>query len=227
VLAVTAIVVGVGYALLGDRLLVVRSVAVTGTHLVSTAQVRAAADVPVGTPLLRVDTTAVERRVAAIRQVASVTVTKQWPDHLVIAVTERVPDMAVRMAGGGYDLIDPYGVIVRWAKAKPATLPLLATSLAGGHLRGDPGVTAAAAVLAQLRPWLSESVARLSVAAELTAVGATVRESEQVTLFLRDGKTVRWGGTDRAVVKNREVAILLRGAARYLDVSAPGIAVTK
>ena len=29
------------------------------------------------------------------------------------------------MAGGGYDLVDPSGVIVRWATAKPAGLPLL------------------------------------------------------------------------------------------------------
>jgi cell division protein FtsQ len=224
---VAAIIGGVGYALLGNRLFVVRSIAVTGTHLVTQAQVRAAADVPIGTPLLRVDSAAVERRVAGIRQVASVTVTKDWPDHLVIAVTERVPAVAVLMSGGGYDLVDPDGVIVRWTKSKPAALPLLRTSLAGGALRGDPGVAATAVVLAELRPWLASSVTAVSVTQELTGVGSQLRESEVVTLFLRDGKTVRWGGADRAALKNREVAILIRQSARYIDVSAPGIAVTK
>ena len=65
------------------------------------------------------------RRVEAIRQVASATVSVDWPDHVAIAVTERVPVMAVRMAHGGYDLVDPAGVIVRMATAKPAGLPLL------------------------------------------------------------------------------------------------------
>ena len=53
------------------------------------------------------------------------------------------------MAGGGYDLVDPTGVIVRWSQARPAGLPLFLTSLPGSALRGDPGV-AAAAVLAEL-----------------------------------------------------------------------------
>ncbi len=55
-LAGLAIVAGVGWALLGNRVLVVRSVTVTGTHLLAPAQVIAAADVPLGTPLLSVDT---------------------------------------------------------------------------------------------------------------------------------------------------------------------------
>ncbi len=225
-LAVAAIIAGVGYALLGGQLLVVRSITVTGTHLVTPAQVRAAADVRDGTPLLRVNTAAVERRVAAIRQVASVTVTRDWPDRLAIAVTERVPVVAVQTADG-YDLVDPAGVIVRWAKAKPAALPLLVTMLAGDRLRGDPGVAAAAAVLAELRPWLARSVTEVSVAQELTGAGAAVRESEQVALSLRDQKTVIWGGTDRAAQKNRELAILMRGSARFIDVSAPGMVVTR
>jgi cell division protein FtsQ len=227
VLAAAAIIAGVGYALLGNRLFVVRSITVTGTHLVTQAQVRAAADVPVGTPLLRVDAGAVERRVASIRQVESAAVTKDWPDRLVIAVTERVPAVAVTMSGGGYDLVDPGGVIVRWAKAKPAALPVFLTSLAGSGLRGDPGVATAAAVLAELRPWLASSVVKVGVAQELTGEGSQLRESQVVTLYLRDHRMVRWGGTDRAALKNREIAILLRQSARYIDVSAPGVAVTK
>ena len=140
-LAAFAIVAGVVWALLGNRLLVVRSVTVTGTHLVSSAQVIAAADVPPGTPLLRVDTGAVTRRVEAIPQVASARVTADWPDHLVIAVTERVPVLAVKMAGGGYDLVDQAGVPVRWAKNRPAALPQLVTSLPGSALAGAPSVS--------------------------------------------------------------------------------------
>ncbi len=111
-LAGVAVVAGAAWLLLGNRVFVVRSVTVTGTRLVSTAQVIAAADVPLGTPLSRVDAGAVTRRVETIRQVSSATVTLDWPDHVAIAVTERVPVMAVRMANGSYDLVDPSGVIV-------------------------------------------------------------------------------------------------------------------
>jgi len=213
-LAGVGIIAGVAWGLLGSRLLVVRSVAVTGTNLVPKAEVAGAADVPLGTPLAQVDPAAVARRVESIRQVASATVSKSWPDGLTITVRERVPAVAVRMAGGGYDLVDADGVIVRWAEARPAGLPLLATSVPGGELRGDPEVTAAAAVLGELPGWLSESV-------------ASVTASGPVTLRLRDGKTVVWGGTDSAAVKARELAILMRDRARYLDVSAPGTVVTR
>jgi cell division protein FtsQ len=219
-LAGVAIVLGVGWALLGNRLLVVRSVSVTGTHLLAPARVIEAADVPVGTPLLSVDAGSVTRRVEALRQVASVTVYRDWPDHLVIAVTERVPVVAVKMAGGGYDQVDKSGVVVRWAKARPASLPLLTTSLAGSALPGSQEVGAAAGVLAELQPWLAKQVA--AVKAATVAVG-----TEQVTLSLRDGKTVQWGSTDNAAQKNRELAVLLPGGARYIDVSAPGTAVTR
>jgi cell division protein FtsQ len=221
-LAASAVVVGVGWALLDSRLLVVRSVTVTGTHVVPSAEVAAAADVPLGTPLIRINTGQVGRRVEGIRQVASATVTKSWPDGLTITVRERKPAVAVRMASGGYDLVDPAGVIVRWAAAKPAAMPLYLATVPGSALRGDPGLTTAAAVLGELPSWLRPSV----VSAKATE-SAGDSGSSQVTLHLRDGKTVLWGGTDRAAEKGRELAILIRNPARYYDVSAPGTVVTR
>jgi cell division protein FtsQ len=219
-LAALAIAGGAGWALLGNRVLVVRSVSVTGTHLLTPAQVSAAADVPLGTPLLRVDTGAVTRRVEAIRQVASATVTRDWPDRLVISVTERAPVMAVRMADGGYDLVDKTGVIVRWAKARPAAVPLLKTSLPGTALRGSAEVAVAADVLAELDPWLARQVTAVQA-------GPVAEGTEQVTLDLGDGKTVYWGTPGNAAQKNRELTILLPGSAHQIDVSAPGNVVTR
>jgi cell division protein FtsQ len=219
-LAGLAIVAGVVWALIGNRLLVVRSVSVTGTRLLTPAQVIAAADVPLGTPLLSVDAQAVTRRVEAIRQVASASVSEDWPDHLVITVTERVPVMALRMSGGGYDLVDRDGVIVRYAQARPAALPRLVTSLSGSALNGNPGATTAAAVLAELQ----SSLARQVAAVEPTAVASG---TEQITLGLQDGRTIVWGGTDNAAQKNRELAILLPGGAQQIDVSSPGTVVTR
>jgi cell division protein FtsQ len=226
-LAVLGILAGVAWALLGSRLLVVKSVTVTGTHLVTPAQVLAAADVPLGTSLVGVNAGQVTQRVEAIRQVASATVAKEWPDHLVIRVRERVPVVAVRMAGGGYDLLDASGVIVRWSPAQPARLPQYLTPLTGEALQGDPALAAAAAVLTELSPKLSAQVATLGVVQALTGPGITPAEAYQVLLTLRDHKTVLWGGTDHAAVKNRELTIVMRGQGRYFDVSAPGTVVTR
>jgi cell division protein FtsQ len=220
VVAALAVVAGVSWALFGDRLLVVRSVAVSGTRLVAPQQVLDAAAVPVGTPLATVDSAAVIHRVEMIRQVASARVSKDWPDRLVITVTERVPVMGVKMAGGGYDLVDKSGVIVRWAAAKPTALPQLSTTLTGSALAGSPAASTAAGVLAELQPALAKQVKQ--VRPETVASG-----TEQVTLDLRSGQTVQWGGTDDAAQKNRELTVLLPGGARHIDVSSPGTVVTR
>jgi cell division protein FtsQ len=225
-LAGVAIIGGVAWALLGNRMFVVRSITVTGTHLVSPAQVLAAADVPLGTPLTRVDPGAVTRRVEAIRQVASATVSEDWPDHLTITVTERVPVLAVRMAGGGYDLLDRSGVIVRVAAARPRGLPRFVTTLPGSAFDGDPGIAAAAAVLTELTPALARSVSTVSVAQVLNEAGPA-SAAEQVTLSMDGGKTVVWGNPGNGAAKDREIEILLRGTVSYLDVSAPGTAVAR
>jgi cell division protein FtsQ len=210
-------IVGIlAWALLGSRFLVVRSVQVTGTHRVSVAAVIAAADVPDGTPLLRVDTGAVARRVEAIRDVASATVTKSWPDGLTIAVQERVPVFAVRMSRG-YDLMDPTGVIVTWAAARPAGMPEYVTSLPGNDLRGNADLAASATVLSSLPGWLSRSVAQI-----------WAPEPGQVTIRLSDNVTIVWGSTDRNQQKSQELRILMKQApAKYYDVSAEGTVVTK
>ena len=227
-LAAVAVVAGVAWLLLGNRVFVVRSVTVTGTHLVPAAAVIEAADVPPGTPLSRVDAGAVARRVEAIRQVASATVSVDWPDHVAIVVTERVPVLAVRMAHGGYDLVDQAGVVVRMATAKPAGLPLFTTSLSGAALRADPGVAAVSAVLTELAPSLERTVSSVSVAEVPTGSdGGSVAESQQVTLTAAGGKTIVWGDPGNAAAKNRELEILLRSGVSYINVSAPGTVVTR
>ncbi|MBV9381630.1 MAG: FtsQ-type POTRA domain-containing protein [Streptosporangiaceae bacterium] len=213
-LAVLGLIGGVAWALLGSKLLVVRSVVVSGTHMVPRSEVLAAADVPLGTPLIRVNTALVARRVDAIRQVESAQVSKAWPDRLVITVHERTAAVALR-APGGYYLLDRSGVVVRWTAARPA-LPLYLTRLPVTSLRGDPAVAGASAVLAGLPPWLSRLVA-----------GVAVPSQGEVTLHLRGAATVVWGDTDRAGAKAKELAILMREHARYYDVSAPGTVVTR
>lgn len=214
-LALAAIVGGAAWALLGSRLLAVRSVVVTGTRLVPQSEILAVAGIAPGTPLIRVNTAQVAARVETIQQVQSAQVTRSWPDRVVIAVRERTPALAVPASGGGFDLVDPDGVIVRWAARRPSGLPVYLTTAVVSSLRGDPDLGAAATVLGELPTRLRASV-----------ISVTAPSPDQVTLRLAHGVTVLWGGTDRAREKAEELGLLMPTHASYYDVSAPGTAVT-
>jgi cell division protein FtsQ len=214
-LALAGLVAGAAWVLLGSRLLAVRSVVVTGTHLVPESEVLAVAGIRLGTPLIRVNTAQVAARVETISQVASAQVTRSWPDRVVIAVRERTPALAVPVYGGGFDLVDADGVMVRWAARRPAGVPVYVTAAAVSSLRGDPDVAAAAAVIGELPRKL-----RISV------TSVTAPSPDQVTLRLANGATVLWGGTDDAQAKAEELYALMPTHASYYDVSAPGTAVT-
>lgn len=217
-LAALAIVAGVGWALLGSRFLVVRSVQVTGTHLVSRHEVLAAAAIQPGTPLIRVNTAVVARRVERIRQVQSATVARDWPDGVTISVRERTPALAVA-SGSGYQLIDKFGVPVEQAARPPRGMPRLAlpAGSAGsvGSLRGSPAVYAAAVVLQELPARIARHVTEVSAP-----------EASEIAVQLADGVRIVWGGTDRPAAKAKELRLLMRTHARTYDVSAPGTAVT-
>jgi cell division protein FtsQ len=204
------------WVLFGSRLLVVRSVIVTGTHLVPRSEVLAVAGVEPGTPLVRVNPAAVAARIDAIRQVRGALVSRSWPDRVVIVVRERTAALALTAPGGGYDLVDSGGVVVQWGASRPADLPLYPTAAPVTSMRGDPDLAAAAAVLGDLPAWLRQSVDSV-----------TAPDPDQVTLRLADGITVLWGGTDRAGAKAAELTVLMRTHMRYYDVSAQGSVLTK
>ncbi len=184
------------WALFVSPLFAVRSVTVTGTHLVPPAEVLAVAGVQPGTPLIRVNTAQVAARVDTISQVSGALVRRSWPNGLVIVITERTPALAVTAPGGG---------------SRPAGLPLYPAAVSVVWLRGDPDLAAAAAVLGELPAGVRRSV-----------VSVTAPDPDQVTVRLAGGITVFWGGTDRAGAKAAELAVLMRARDHFYDVSAPG-----
>ena len=210
-LGVAALIAAAVWVLYGSRLVVVRSIQVTGTHLVPKSEVLAAAGIPRGLPLMRLNTGAVASRVDRITQVQSAQVTRSWPDGVVIAVQERKPALAVPVAGG-FDLVDPSGVVVQQVSRLPRRLPRF---IPVGPLPGNPGVRAAASVLREVPR---------AIARRVTSV--TVPTPDAVTLRLRGGVTVDWGSTGLAAQKARVLTILMRTHARSYDVSAPDSATT-
>jgi cell division protein FtsQ len=215
-LAAAGVIGAAAWVVFGSRLLVVRSVVVTGIHLVPRSEILAVAGVEPGTPLVRVNPAAVAARIDTIRQVRGAQVRRSWPDRVVIVIRERTAALALTAPGGGYDLVDAGGVVMQWSASRPADLPLYPTGAPGTSLRGDPDLAAAAAVLGELPAWLRPSVASV-----------TAPDPDQVTLRLADGTTVLWGGTDRAGAKAAELTVLMHTHMRYYDVSAQGSVLTK
>ena len=217
-LALAGLIAIVAWVLLGSWLLAVRSVVVTGTRLVPASEVLAVAGVEPGTPLIRVNAGQVAARIETIRQVQSAQVTRAWPDRVVIVVRERTSALAVAAPGGGFDLVDSDGVIVRWAARRPADLPLYpapAPGTAVTSLRGDPDLAAAAAVLGELPAQLRPAVESVSAPSP-----------DQVTLRLPGGITVVWGDASDAPRKAQELTVLMQTHSHYYDVSAQGTLTT-
>jgi len=211
-LAVVGMVAAAAWALLDSRFLVVRSVAVTGSnHLVPESEVLAAAAIPKGLPLVRVNTGDAARRIERITQVKTAVVTRDWPNRISITIVERTPVLAVA-DGHKFDLIDPTGVIVQQVARQPKRMPRFTPS---GPLLHSPDVSAAASVLRSLPATMARQVKSV-----------TAPNADSVTLRLADGDTVDWGSAGQTAQKAKVLAILMHTHAHYYDVSAPGTAVT-
>ena len=145
----------------------------------------------------------------------SANVGRSWPDTIVITVRERTPQLAVAAIGGGYDLVDEYGVTVAAAARKPAGMPLLTAPPA--VLRGSPACPSR-------RAGAAPAAAR---AAREGRCRSRPRRRRRVTLHLGGGVTVLWGSPGQAARKAAELELLLRRHARYLRRQRPGTAVTQ
>jgi cell division protein FtsQ len=211
--AVALLVVGAAWVVLASSITAVTSVVVVGAQRTSPDAVRAAAQTSVGRPLLRVDLAGIERRVDAIPQVASATVTRVWPHTLRITVVERVPAATYRTADGTWLLLDPTGVVVGQAVSRPAGLVLVTTDPTGSD---QAALTAAATVAGSLPT---------SLRAKVRSVFAASADSVQLTLT--SGATVRWGSAQDTALKARVLAALMTRRASVYDVSAPGAPTTR
>lgn len=197
-----------GWLLLGSPWLVVDKVVVQGQQRLSAAQVLAAARVDKGTPLARVDTDAVAARVRELGPVARVTVSRAWPDTLRVTVVERLPVVGVAQ-GKAFVLLDHEGMVVAHEQRLPVAVVLLVVGHPGPQ---DRATSAALAVL----DGLPASVRRLV---------STVRapSAEEVTLVLKDGRVVVWGGPGDAEAKAAVLVPLLRMKGNVFDVTSPDV----
>lgn len=200
-----AAVVGGVWLVFFSSVLAVAGVQVEGTGVLDPRVVRQAAAVPTGTPLATVDLDAIAARVEDLRPVASVDVSRSWPDRVRIAVVEREAVAVVERADGLHGL-DATGVMFRSYPSRPRSLPVIRM---GERTRAD-----ALAEAAEVAGSLPAAIARKVDYVE-------VRTVDTISLALRDGDTVRWGSADQSALKARVLAVLLEQKATTYDVSVP------
>jgi cell division protein FtsQ len=155
--ALGAALVGVaGLAVLHSPLLAVHHVDVVGAPAVDRAEVLRVSGLATQPPLVDVDLASVERRIATIPEVATVTARKEWPTGVEIVLTQRQP-VAAAAAGQGYAVLDLAGHVLRDTTARPAGLPLVLLAVAPGPpgsvlpARALPLISAAQALPAALQ----------------------------------------------------------------------------
>ncbi|MGI8870085.1 MAG: cell division protein FtsQ/DivIB [Mycobacteriales bacterium] len=197
----------------------VKTVEVSGTHYVSAAQVRSAAAIERGRPLVRLNTGAIASRVRALGPVASVSVARHWPSTVRITVTERRP-VAYAERSGKFWLLDRTAIPFHRVSPAPHGLTRIDLRTAGRSVGGSPAAVsdadrASVAVAAQLPPSITRLVAIISAPSQ-----------DAVTLHLRSGRTVIWGTPQQSAAKARVLPTLLGRPGTTFDLSGlPNVAV--
>lgn len=189
-----------------------KTVTVRGTHILTRVQVRVAAAIKPGTPLVRLDTAAVMHRVESLPDVASAAVRTAYPSSVIITVSERVA-VGYLVAGRTYVLVDKSGAQYRTVQTRPRALPLFAVP-------AGPNATATGRAVATVAASLTPKL--LATVASVQAFDASA-----ITLLLVDGRVVRWGGADRSADKALILPVLLRQPGTQFDVTDPNQVLTR
>ncbi|MEV6023117.1 FtsQ-type POTRA domain-containing protein [Streptomyces sp. NPDC052036] len=204
------------WLLYGSSWLRVQRVSVSGTRVLTPAQVRDAAGVRRGTPLVSLDTGAIEARLRRrLPRIDTVDAVRAWPHGIALNVTERTPVLLIR-DGAKYVEVDREGMRFATVAQAPKGVPALelAPSPASGPQRfGTDRLVREAVRVAQAVP---AAVARGTRAVK-------VRTYDSISLELGDGRTVLWGSGDKGRAKAVTLTALMKAAphARHFDVSVP------
>jgi cell division protein FtsQ len=224
VVAVVIVVVLVagGLGLLHTGFFSAKTVTVTGSHPhASTATIVSAAGLAGHPPLISVSPGAVTARVERLPWIATARVSRNWPDHITIAVTERVAVASFAGPGTSWSELDRTGRTVQVDAARVPTLVDVAVRDAKGGVPPAPlGSVANSAALPALE------VARTLPAAFSAQVTQVIGNPDgTVDLALNSGLTVLLGTDKDLHTKYLAVAAIIAGAplhgAKTIDVTVP------
>ena len=205
-LGVVAVLAGVAWVVWFSPVLAARTVRVEGVPPSAVADITQRAQVPIGTPLARVDTDAIARRVIASATLAQVSVSRSWPSTIVVSASPRVPVLAVKNPQGQVQVVDGDGVAYATVATAPQGVPEISTSITPPS---RAALRAGISVLEALTPALRHQV-------------TDVRVTGASSVSLRVGRTtVVWGGAADAELKVKVITVLMRQTPQEIDVSSP------
>ena len=177
-------------------ILALRTVTVDGTSRIDPAEIVAAADDQLGTPLALIDYDRMTRDLSVFPLIRSYVTEIVPPDTLIIHVTERQPVGSIATATG-FDLVDPAGIVVQQSAERLPGVPVINV---GGAPTSGPALALPPELLAQV-----------------DTANATTKDD--VSLVLTGvGQGVHWGSAAQSDKK----AALLAGLIALTDPSSPG-----
>ncbi|SFR79040.1 cell division protein FtsQ [Agromyces sp. CF514] len=194
-------------------IMALRDVRVEGASRVQAADVAAAFEPMLGTPLALVDRASVQEAMSGFPLIETYQTEAVPPGTLVVRIVERTP-VGVIETDDGLALVDAAGVVMDRPESRPEGQPLITVD---GGVSGD-GFRAVASVVRALPA---------DVRAQVTA--ASAETADDVTLQVGDAKVV-WGSAEESGLKADVLAALLAaappGSVSLYDVSAPTSPVT-
>jgi cell division protein FtsQ len=213
---VLALVAGGFWALYGSNWFRVEDVKTSGAGVLTAREIEAVAAVPMGAPLVSVDTEAIEARLRQkLPRIEAVTVERSWPHGIGLKVTERKPVLLIEK-GGKFIEVDAAGVRFATVDTAPRGVPRLVLDAASSpSLRRFPADRLLREAV-RVRGELPAEIARDTRVVRVTSY-------DSVTLELTGGRTVLWGSGEHGPVKARVLTALLKATpkAGHFDVSAP------
>ncbi|GLX20150.1 cell division protein FtsQ/DivIB [Streptomyces katrae] len=214
--AAVLLAAGVTWALYGSSWLRVEKVTASGTEVLTPGQVLEAAAVPVGAPLVGVDTDEIAARVRGrLPRIDSVDVVRSWPHGIALKVTERKPVLLIKKDGQFVE-VDSSGVRFDTVRQAPAHVPVLELAAEGSpsarRFDGERLLREAVGIAGSLPEAVSKETLQV-----------TVRSYDSVVLQLTRGRTVVWGSGELGEAKGRALTALLKASpkADHFDVSVP------
>jgi cell division protein FtsQ len=212
-----AVVVSLGalaWPLAHSRYLSATVVRVVGIDHTSASAVLDASGLASHPPMMDINGPLSAARIEALPWVASARVDLEWPDGVVVTVTERTAVAVVADGAAGWAELDSTGRVLAMVTGAPSGLVHLVST----GLPGAPGTTFEAA-----EPSLV--VAAALPAAFKSMVTAVAPAGHGVDLSLSDGITVVFGTATELPSKFEDIASLLAGAGlrsgSVIDVSVP------
>lgn len=189
--------VAAGWLLGWSPYLRVQSISVEGARYVSKESILAASGVTPGQPMARITGARVERALTSLSRIKKVSLTRSWPDHLTIVVSERKPIAMV-----GSQAIDIDGQLF---------------ALGSGEKAPTSKIILGTASKEDVRNWL-EIFSRLPQRQEVSEVD--LRDMENIS-FKRGSTRIVWGSLDQAETKLKVLAELSNKNFSSIDLSAP------